>query len=70
MKTITTADLRKDASNWNHHFIVKKMKQGRDKLVDKQFIVLEVPVCGDDDKLALDYAMAYLKEQKKAICDE
>lgn len=42
MKTITTAELRADASLLNGNLILKKMKQGRDKLVDKQFVVIEV----------------------------
>ncbi len=69
MKVITTADLRKDASNWNHHFIVKKMKQGRDKLVDKQFVVMDVPP-GADVETSIDYAIAYLEQQKKQLKDE
>ncbi len=69
MKVITTADLRKDASNWNHHFIVKKMKQGRDKLVDKQFVVMDVPP-GADVEASIDYAIAYLEQQKKQLKDK
>ncbi|MEL7440913.1 MAG: hypothetical protein AAGJ58_20700 [Pseudomonadota bacterium] len=42
MKVITTAELRKDASLMSGSFLLKKMKQGRDKLVDKQFVVIEV----------------------------
>ena len=42
MKQITTADIRKDAGNWKGQFLVKKMKQGRDKLVDSYFLVTEV----------------------------
>ena len=42
MKTVTTAELRKDASVLNGSFILNKMKQGRDKIIDKKFIVVEV----------------------------
>lgn len=62
MKRITTADIRKDSSNWGRHFIVDKMKQGRDKITNKTFVVLEVPP-GADDKLALDYAKVYLQRE-------
>ena len=64
MKRITTADIRKDSGNWNHHFIIDKMRQGRDKITDKTFVVLEVPA-GVDGDTALEYAMAYLKRQMK-----
>lgn len=63
MKIITTADLRKDSSNWNGGFVVNKMKQGRDKIVDKTFVVMEVPAGADGD-VAIDYAIAYLKSRK------
>jgi hypothetical protein len=66
MKTITTADLRKDASNWNGGFIVNKMKQGRDKLTDKTFVVMEVPVNTGGEE-AIDYAIAYLNQKKEAM---
>lgn len=42
MKVITTAELRKDASLMSGNLLLKKMKQGRDKIVDKQFVVIEV----------------------------
>lgn len=66
MKSITTADLRKDASNWNGGFIVNKMKQGRDKIVDKTFVVIEAP-SGIDGEAAIDYAIAYLKNRKEGV---
>jgi hypothetical protein len=69
MKVITTTDLRKDASNWNYHFIVKKMKQGRDKIVGKQFVVMDVPP-GADTEASIDYAIAYLQQEKKRLQDE
>ena len=69
MKEITTADLRKDASNWNHRFIVKKMKQGRDKLIDKQFVVVEVPK-GCDEEESIEYAIAYLNQERNRITVE
>lgn len=65
MKTITTADLRKDASNWDGGFIVNKMKQGRDKLIDKSFVVMEVP-SGVNGNEAIDCAIAYLNSRKEA----
>ncbi len=65
MKLITTAGLRKDASNWNGGFIVNKMKQGRDKIVDKTFVVMEVPA-GVDGDAAIDYAVVYLNRKKEA----
>lgn len=42
MKTITTAELRKDASLLQGSLIIEKMKQGRDKIIDKRFVVIEV----------------------------
>ena len=42
MKVITTADIRKDPSNWSGQKLVKKMKQGRDGKVDKFFVLTEV----------------------------
>lgn len=60
MKEITTAQLRKDSSLLNHHFILKKMKQGRDKIIDKQFVVIEVPT--SDKETSLAYAKAYINK--------
>ena len=59
MKQITTADIRKDAGNWKGQFLVKKMKQGRDKLVDSYFLVTEVDEafyqeCADREGVSLD----------------
>ena len=62
MKRITTADIRKDSSNWSGDFVVDKMRQGRDKITDKTFVVIEVPA-GVEGDATLDYASVYLKNQ-------
>ena len=65
MKEFTTADLRKDSSVLNGNLILKKMKQGRDKIVDKQFVVIEVPVGCEFTSVA--YAEAYIKAIMKEL---
>lgn len=62
LRRITTADIRKNSNNWSGNFIIDKMKQGRDKITDKTFVVIEVPagVAGD---ATLDYASVYLKNE-------
>lgn len=54
MKTVTTAELRKDASVLSGSFILNKMKQGRDKIIDKKFIVIEVASDVSDEVAVLD----------------
>lgn len=59
MKSITTAELRKDASVLNGSFILNKMKQGRDKIIDKKFIVIEV-ASDISDEVAIHEALQVL----------
>jgi len=59
MKTITTADLRKDASLLKGNLILEKMKQGRDKIIDKRFVVIEVSP-DTDNEVAIYEAMQVL----------
>jgi hypothetical protein len=66
MREIDSSELRGNASNWNGGFIVNKMKQGRDKIVDKTFVVMEVPAVVDGEA-AIDYAIAYLKNRKEGV---
>jgi len=61
MKTVTTAELRKDASVLSGSFILNKMKQGRDKIIDKKFIVVEV-ASDVSDEVAIHEALQVLSD--------
>ena len=53
MKTVDMKDTRKPEV-WNNTFMVRKFRKGRDRIIDKQFVIVEVDKNADKKKAILE----------------